>query len=210
VDDIALIVPVRSFTSGKSRLADRLAPAERAILARSLADIVVDPDHRIPTYVVCDDPAIAEWSTSRAARPILVGARGLNESLTAARPEILAHSSAKRFAIIHADLPLAHRLAEDLRALSSTTFDEHGVVIVTDAESDGTNVLVLPRSVLQEWEFAYGPDSCSAHRSQAESRGLVVNVIGSGNLSLDLDTARDLDDPRLRTILDSLLPGRNN
>ena len=210
MDDIALIVPVRSFSSGKSRLAERLAPTERAALARRLAEVVVDPDHGVVTYVVCDDVSIVRWSADRSARPMVVDTHGLNESLTAARQEILADSPAQWFAIVHADLPLAHRLPEDLGAVWSTVRDERGVAIVTDAESDGTNVLVLPRSVFQDWKFVYGPESCRSHRSQAESRRLFVNVIGTGNLSLDLDTARDLDDPRIRTILGSMLPGRNN
>lgn len=206
VDDLALIVPVRGFSSGKSRLAERLSGEQRARLARALAEVVVDPRHGISTFVVCDDPDVANWAVGRGAEPVLVEARGLNESLTASRSAIEARTPATWFAVVHADLPLAH----DLGGVLGKTVEEispDSIVIVSDDRDDGTNVLLLRREVFTDWRFSYGPGSCAAHLEQAASRGLGSAVLDSKDLGLDLDTAHDLDDPRVRVFLDSVLPG---
>lgn len=204
--DLALIVPVRGFSSGKSRLAERLTGEQRARLARALAEVVVDPGHGITTYVVCDEPEVADWAIGRGADPIMVKARGLNESLTASRDVIADRSAADWFAIVHADLPLAHRLGAFLVSQAENT-SSTSIVIVSDDRHDGTNVLLLHRSIFADWRFSYGPGSCGSHTDQARARGLEVDLIGSSELGLDLDTAHDLDDPRVRNFLDSVLPG---
>lgn len=206
VDYLALIVPVRDFSSGKSRLAERLSAEQRARLARALAEVVVDRRHGIPTFVVCDDPHVADWAVGRGAEPVVVEARGLNESLTAARASIEARSAAGWFAIVHADLPLAHDLGVVLAEWAGTAAP-NSIGIVSDGRHDGTNVLLVRREVFTDWRFSYGPGSCSAHVTQASSRGLPVEVRESGDLGLDLDTAHDLDDPRIRNFLDSVIPG---
>lgn len=206
VNDLALIVPVRGFSSGKSRLAERLSGEQRARLARALAEVVVDPRHGVSIFVVCDDPDVADWAIGRGAEPVLVEARGLNESLTAARPAIESRSAAERFAIVHADLPLAHDLGVVLRTRVENAAPD-AVVIASDGRYDGTNVLLLQRRVFTDWRFSYGPGSCATHIEQATSRGLRVEMLESDDLGLDLDTAHDLDDPRVRTFLDSVLPG---
>lgn len=206
MDDLALIVPVRGFSSGKSRLAERLSGEQRARLARALAEVVVDPAHGITTFVVCDEPDVADWAAGRGAVPVVVEARGLNESLTAAQEVIGRQSTAEWLAVVHADLPLARNLGTFLASRAASTAPE-SIVIVSDDRHDGTNVLFLHRSVLADWRFSYGPGSCASHGDQARSRGLGVEVIDSHELGLDLDTAHDLDDPRVRNFLDSVLPG---
>lgn len=200
---VALMVPVRSFASGKSRLAHRLEPDQRARLARALAEVVVDVAHGLPTYVVCDVHEIADWATDRGARAVIVAARGLNESLTEARPHVLESTSADWIAIVHADLPLATSLGVELGRLLSGRSDD-SVVIVTDRAGDGTNVLLIHRRELARWTFAYGPASCTAHLDQAVSLGLRPEIVESVDLSVDLDTEADLDDPRVMTFVETV------
>lgn len=206
MNDLALIVPVRGFSSGKSRLAERLSDEQRARLARALAEVVVDTRHGAATFVVCDDPDVADWAIGRGAEPVVVDARGLNESLTAARAAIEARSTAEWFAVVHADLPLAHDLGVVLAEWAGSA-GPNSIVIVSDGRHDGTNVLLLRREVFGDWRFSYGPGSCAAHVEQATARGWPVEVRESGDLGLDLDTAHDLDDPRIRNFLDSVIPG---
>ena len=42
-DRVALVIPVRSFEHGKSRLADHFTPDQRSRLAQAMAEIVVAP-----------------------------------------------------------------------------------------------------------------------------------------------------------------------
>lgn len=200
---VALVVPVRSFASGKSRLANRLEPDQRARLTRALAEVVVDDTHGLPTYVVCDDRDIADWAGNRGAQAVIVSARGLNESLTEALPRVLESTSADWIAIVHADLPLATSLGVELERLLAGRAED-SVVLVTDRAGDGTNVLLIHRNVLTRWTFAYGPGSCTKHRDQAVSIEVRPEVIESNDLSVDLDTEADLDDPRVMTFVQTV------
>ncbi|MEY3093285.1 MAG: 2-phospho-L-lactate guanylyltransferase, partial [Actinomycetota bacterium] len=80
-DRIALVIPVRSFEHGKTRLADAFTPAQRSRLARAMAEIVVAPRVDADTIVVCNDESIAHWARSRAAQVVTTDATGLNPSL---------------------------------------------------------------------------------------------------------------------------------
>lgn len=68
---LAVVIPVKSFTVAKGRLADVLSPAGREVLARQCADTVVRAAAPARAYVVCNDESIAEWA--RAAGATVVG-----------------------------------------------------------------------------------------------------------------------------------------
>jgi len=203
---LAIVVPVRAFDLGKSRLAELFDPPEREALARAMADIVVSPSSTTggtEWFVVCDDDRIAAWATARGARPIQVSATGLNSSLEAARSPVLAATEADFVAIAHADLPLAH----DLPAILSTHVartDGDAVLIAPDRRRDGSNVVVVPRHLFGRWEFRYGPGSFTAHCTLAESLGATVVVIDEPRLATDVDTVDDLD--LVRDFVVSILP----
>lgn len=200
---LAVVVPVRAFDLGKSRLADSFDAAERETLARAMAEIVVAPrhdtghdtGHDTDWFVVCDDDGIAEWARGRNARPINVSARGLNAALDAARADVLTATSAAWIAIAHADLPLAHDLVDIVRTAVETRFrdDEPDVVLIApDRHRDGSNVVVVPRQLLPRWEFRYGPGSFGAHLDLAHELGVAVTVIDHPHLTTDVDTVDDL------------------
>ena len=203
---LAIVVPVRAFDLGKSRLAALFDPPEREVLARAMAEVVVNPAS-VPGdtewFVVCDDDRIASWATTRGARPLRVSASGLNPSLEAARSAILSASPADFVAIAHADLPLAHDLATTLTAHTART-DGDVVLIAPDRQRDGSNVVVVPRHLFGRWEFRYGPGSFTAHCTLAESLGASVLVIDDARLATDVDTVDDLD--LVRDFVVSILP----
>lgn len=191
---LAVVVPVRAFDLGKSRLAEWFSPAEREILARTMAEIVVDPrGDRDGTewFVVCDDERVAAWAESRRATPILVSASGLNAALVEARASILPRTAATHVVISHADLPLVGDLVAIVReAIDSSS--PSSIVIAPDRRHDGTNVIAVPRDRFPEWEFCYGPDSFAAHRAVATRLGLEVFVLDDASLATDVDTVDDL------------------
>lgn len=187
--DLAVVVPVRSFDMGKSRLAETLDPTQRERLARAMAEVVVTPRGDAQWFVVCDDDRIADWALARGATPVRVSATGLNASLTEALPTIV-RSQVSHVAVSHADLPLAGDLVE---IVTSAIHDSpESIILVPDRHNDGTNVVVVPRRHLAGWTFSYGSGSFSSHRSHAESMGAELVVIHDSRLAVDVDTFDDL------------------
>ena len=205
---LAIVVPVRAFDLGKSRLAALFDPNERESLARAMAETVVTApssadDSGVEFFVVCDDDRISTWARQRGARPLHVTATGLNAALSAARDSILASTSCDWIAIAHADLPLAHDLAATLTAYTTRTGGDV-VLIAPDRRRDGSNVVVVPRHLFGRWEFRYGPGSFAAHCALAESLDAAVVVIDDPRLATDVDTVDDLD--LVRDFVVSILP----
>lgn len=203
-DRIALVIPVRSFDHGKSRLADHFTPDQRSRLARAMAEVMVAPrnvdgdvdgdvDNRVGTIVVCNDESVAHWARSRAATAVSTDAAGLNPSLTATRDSVLRSTDADWIVVAHADLPLATDILGVIGAvIVAQPRDGDRVLIATDRRRDGTNVLALTRVTFAKWEFMYGPGSLEAHRAQAERLGLQVIEIDDASLAIDIDTHDDL------------------
>lgn len=215
---VAVVVPLRAFDLGKSRLAERFSPPEREILARAMAEIVVAPrddsghgaGHDTDWFVVCDDERVAAWAESRGATPIVVSASGLNAALLEARDSILVRTAATHVVISHADLPLASDLVSIVRdAIHVSTMSSSSpiVVIAPDRRHDGTNVMIVPRDRLSEWEFRYGPGSFAAHREVAARLDLTVSVLDDPRLATDVDTVDDLD--LVRDFITATLPHWN-
>jgi len=177
----AVVIPIKSFTVAKGRLADTLTPEQRAALAQQCAETVVRAALDLPVYVVCSDAAVAQWATQLGAHIVDCQTPGLDVAVAAGRDAAIA-SGATHIIVAHADLPLATSLSHVAR--------EGRVSMVPDRHRDGTNVLAFPASV--SFSTAYGPGSFDNHVRIAESLGLAVDVIEDEALSLDLDTADDL------------------
>lgn len=175
------MIPLKSFTVAKGRLADTLSPHERAELARRCASTVLRAAHHIPVYVVCADPEVASWAQSLNARVVDCPTPGLDIAVTSGRLAA-ERDGASHIIVAHADLPLAKDLAHVVR--------EGKVSLVPDRHRDGTNVLAFPAGC--NFTTAYGPGSFDNHIRIAQSLGLDVDIIEDESLALDLDTADDL------------------
>ena len=178
-----VVIPVKSFTTAKGRLADTLTPAERESLARDCATRVVRAAGPLPVLVVCGDESVAEWARGLGARVVGQDRPGLDMAV-AAGMEAAAGLGFDHVIVAHADLPLAESLAH--------VAHEGTVTIVTDRHHDGTNVLSVPLGI--GFTTAYGPGSCDNHVRIAERLGVAHRVLVDDALSLDLDTADDLSE----------------
>lgn len=178
---IAAVVPVKSFSLAKGRLASSLTPSHRAQLARDCATRVVGAAAPLPVYVVCDDDEVAKWARSLHARVVRCDTPGLDNAVAAGR-RAACDDGADHIIVAHADLPLATRLDHVVRA--------GAVTVVPDRHRDGTNVLAFPAA--SGFTTAYGPDSFRNHVRIAERLGLSCIVVEDADLALDLDTADDL------------------
>lgn len=200
-DPIAVVIPVRSLESAKSRLGEVLDAEERrdlvtGLLRRTIAaarDAGLDP-----VLVVSDDREVAALASAAGASTIGQHRPGLNAALDDAR-DASAGDGVVGLVVLPADLPLVD--ADAVRALAGELRDgrDATVVLVPDRHGRGTNALALrPPGIIP---FSFGPDSRTAHRRSAERAGARYVEL-DGPLSVDLDTPEDL-----LLVEDRLVPG---
>lgn len=180
----AVLVPVKAFARAKVRLAPALDPAERAALARSMAEQVLRAAAPLPTHVVCDDDEVASWAQANGAAVVWKPGRGLNGAVLEGVAD-LAADGFDRVIVAHADLPHAVALA--------WVADHDGVTLVPDRRDDGTNVIGVPAAC--RFRFAYGPGSFARHRAEARRLGLAERVVREPRLGWDVDQPADLEEP---------------
>lgn len=184
--ELAVLIPVKRFSAAKGRLAGLLDAAERAELARWLADRVVNASRPLPTFVACDDDDVASWADGAGAEVLWSPGLGLNGAVDAGRATI-AGKGFEHIVIAHSDLPLAHAIGAV--AVEAT------VTLVPDGRRDGTNVLAMPVHI--DLPAAYGGGSFDRHLAKAVAGGHRIEVRRDPRLALDVDNPDDLTHPAL-------------
>jgi 2-phospho-L-lactate guanylyltransferase len=187
--DAGIVVPLRSFTLGKARLAEVLSARQREALARSMAECVVNAAASRPVVVVSSATEVVAWARDHGCD--VVDDPGSLDAAAAAGQLWARDRGLARYAVVHADLPLA-------RSLDAVVGDGDTpvAVIVPDHRDDGTPVISLPTEV--SFTFAYGPGSAARHVEEARRRSLTVRIVRDQALGFDVDLAADL------TALDAL------
>ena len=181
--ETTIILPVRGFESGKSRLAKILSVQERTALnARMFAHVfavareVVGSD---ACLIVSPSQEICDLAESVGAQGLIEGGYGLNAALEEARRAVRARGSDGILAL-SCDLPLL--VPADIEALLGAA---HDVVLAPDVEGGGTNALLARGSA--QIAYRFGPGSYRAHVHEAESLGAGVAVVNRPGLANDLD-----------------------
>ena len=188
---IVAVVPIKSFTSAKSRLGDRLDADQRACLAQVTTDRVLRAfaeceaiDERI---AVVEDEAAGRVAALRKfdvmVRPDLWGQSAVVE----AGFEEGRRRGADTVLTVSADVPLTR--PKDILQLLKPKGPV--VVMVSDREGLGTNALRLSPPV--QLRLHFGPDSLCQFKREAELMGVPVKVIDNPRLRLDVDTGDDID-----------------
>ena len=183
-----VLVPVKAFADAKARLAPALAAADRAALARTMAERVIAAAAPLPVVVACDDPGVASWASSVGATVEWTPGVGLNGAVQQGFGA-LASAGFDVVVVAHADLPHAAGLDR------LVGFDPETVVVVPDRHDDGTNVLAVPTRAGAAFTFAYGVGSFGRHTREADRLGLAVRVERWPELQWDVDTPDDLPLP---------------
>jgi 2-phospho-L-lactate guanylyltransferase len=181
-----IVVPVKSLSRAKRRLAPVMAPLERAALSLAMLEDVLDASLAQlgwETWVLSPDEAVLEVAARRGATPVMEEKPPLSAAVRQAEQEA-SERGASSLAILLADLPLvtAAPLGEALRTL--------GPVVATPSLTGGTNLLLRrpPRAM----PARFGPSSFDRHLEGARRRGLPVAIVDRPELRFDLDTPVDI------------------
>jgi 2-phospho-L-lactate/phosphoenolpyruvate guanylyltransferase len=212
--DIAVLVPIKAFSKAKARLAPALTSAERAALARWMAQRLIASAAPASVYVACDDDDVRGVAADHGATVVWTPDLGMNGAL-AAGIERIGRDGAAMAAIAHSDLPLAdvgtlveqtraRLLASAATASATAAPPERTVILVPDRRSDGTNIMFTPTA--RPVDPAYGAGSFHRHLQAAIHLGHAVTVHRDIRVALDVDEPHDLFHPLVRGILPSWLP----
>ena len=178
-----IVVPVKGFAAGKTRLAAALDDADRIALLRRLTERTVAIAVALPevhVVVVSPDPDVAAFAADLGATAVHRRDDGLNEALTAVARTL----PERRTLILPIDLPLLEPC--DIEAHIACD----GVGLSPDARETGTNLLSVPAPL--SIRFGFGDGSRDRHARRARDAGLQFHLIRRPGLAFDLDTPDDL------------------
>ena len=184
VSDIWIVVPVKPYETGKSRL--RLALAERIAVNRAFFE------HVLRTAAAVVDPSrvvIVSGSDEILGTARRFGARSVREDGHATLNDSLAKGAA--FAGVRgadgvlslfADLPYLD--SGDLTAMIAP-FVGGNLIIAPDEAGSGTNALLMAPNALP---YRHQSDSFWLHLSAAREASMPFNIVRRSGLMRDIDT----------------------
>ncbi len=185
--NVVALVPAKSLSSAKSRLAPALDPEHRAqtsldFLCSVLAALQATASVSQVAVLSPDERALAV-ARECGATPLEERQGGLNRALYLGRAWAIG-AQADGLLVVLSDLPLAR--AGDLAAL----IQADAQVAIAPSKDGGTNALLLrPPDAIP---FRFGRASARRHRLEAQRRGLRIAVVHRDALAFDVDTPDDL------------------
>ena len=165
----AVVIPIRSFEAGKSRLGAHLDPARRAELLRAMAENVVAAAGAMPVAVVSNAREVRAWAP-RLGLTVLDDP-GTLDLAAAAGLGWAGASGFARVVVAHADLPLATSLGAGGRRRLAGRWSPPSPATVTTARRSSRC-----RRRATGFVFAYGPGSFRRHAAAARAAGLAFRV----------------------------------
>jgi 2-phospho-L-lactate/phosphoenolpyruvate guanylyltransferase len=190
------IIPVRSLTTGKSRLAATVPPAVRRDLTKRMLAITLSAcrSSAVIDQILVISPDLDALAFAYALDHEVIAVRqnaqtpGLIPALDQARRVSIVNRF-ETMLVLFADLPLVN--GDDVAEFVSTAGQ---IVIAPDQNRVGTNGLLLRRGDvdLSDFGFRFGEDSFAAHVDEARRLGIEPATVTLPGLGFDLDTPDDL------------------
>lgn len=186
-----LLIPVKAFALGKSRLASTLNSSARlrlnaAFLRRSLAAAATFPGLR-RTLVVTNCEGV-RTAASRAGAFAIVqrAAAGLDAAVGEGLLN-LQRLGARRAIVLMGDVPMVR--GSDLAALTEDMRDRR-VLICPNRDGEGTNAVAMLAAA--PIPLAFGGASLARLRIHIERAGYSPRQVENSRIALDIDTPEDL------------------
>lgn len=185
------VLPIKTLTDAKQRLAEELAPGPRRALTEAMYSDVVTALRRskaVQNMVVVSSDNTAQRIAGGHGADVLEDS-GVGHSEAAALGVAYAVDRGyTRVVLVPGDCPLLS--PAELDGLLSREMSERSALIVPDRHGTGTNALVLrpPTSLTP----SFGPGSCERHRRLAAEQETAAEVVEIPTLALDVDTPEDL------------------
>lgn len=186
------IIPVKSLSEAKSRLATHLTLHQRENLVLDMLHHVLqalrESNVLEQVSVVSSDQRVLRQAQAWGAQAVVEEMPGHNAALHAAALQELAAGTSALLTIA-ADLPLLH--PSDIRVLVAQSA-LYPVVLASSRDGTGTNaILVRPPLAIP---YLFGENSLQRYQQAASQWQLDSTIYHSIGLSLDIDTIDDLDD----------------
>jgi len=186
------IIPIKPFSHGKSRLAERLSIEQRILLNRNLAEntihICKSASGIEKTLVVSNGREMHRFAMKCGVEYVEEPPGGINAALDAA----VAHAvkqGATCVLILHGDLPSIRK--QEVEMLVQTGNEVNSICIVSDHHKTGTNALLLnPPGCIP---FMFGEGSYLKHVTAARYKDIQIHAMNLPSISFDLDTVEDLE-----------------
>ena len=190
------LLPVRSFRTGKQRLAERMEPETRGDVIQRMLTVALEAALASGVFeeiaVVSLDADVLAWVENRWPDVTKIQqselAPGLIPALELGR-EHAKRNDATAMTVLFADLPLLS--VDDLLQLEAAAGQ---IAIAPDSADAGTNALTLRTGPvdLTEFRFQFGVSSFPRHMAEAARFGIKPGIVRAAGLAYDLDTPADL------------------
>jgi 2-phospho-L-lactate/phosphoenolpyruvate guanylyltransferase len=190
------IIPVRSLTTGKTRLASAVNTETRRELTERMLAITLSAcrTSTVIDQILVISPDIDALAFAYALDHEVIAVRqsqdrpGLIPALDQARRVSIVNQF-ETTVVLFADLPLVN--GDDVAEFVSTPGQ---IVIAPDQNRIGTNGLLLRRGEvdLSDFTFRFGTASFGAHVEESKRLGIDPAIVEIAGLGFDLDTPDDL------------------
>lgn len=189
---IGALVPVKNFSSGKSRLSQVLSPAQReklsAFMLRNVLQVLHDSEKFDLISVVTQDVRAAQIAVTYHARVIWESATTNQNQAIGYATEICHSLGVESLLVLPADIPFL--TMQDVGAILTGANGEPKVILCPSKEGTGTNALLrTPPDVIPA---RFGANSFSLHQMEAQARKIPCGICPLPRVALDIDTPEDL------------------
>lgn len=186
------LIPVKSLSEAKSRMATHLSLPQRGLLVMDMLQHVIltlrQSELLEQIAVVSPDEYVLRQVQQWGALPLREEQPGHNEALHAAALGEIENGT-DALLTISADLPLLHPC--DVRSLIRQS-EQYHVVLAASRDRTGTNaVLMRPPLALP---YLFGLNSLQHYQQAAGMKEVSAVVYTNMGLAFDVDTIDDLDD----------------
>lgn len=186
-----VVVPVKRFSLGKSRLASVLGERERKRFATRLFDHAIESVLAVDGLsgvLVVTDCAEVEVRAHAAGADAIVdeAASTIGEAVRIGLGRVTDRGAARAL-VLMTDLPLLH--PSDVVAMLAA-LETGDVAVAPDTRDVGTNALALRTPLAMDTLFGTG-DSFPRHLAEARRKGLREAIVRAPGLLFDVDTPDD-------------------